>query len=513
MDQTSMQTDVTIIGAGPAGLTAAYLLTKAHKSVITLEADPEYVGGIARTIVYKDYCFDIGGHRFFSKSKEIEDLWSEILPDDMLHRPRSSRIFYNGKFFTYPLKITDVLTKLGIFESILCFLSYLKAKIFRVKNPLTFTDWVCNHFGKRLFSIFFRTYTEKVWGMPCDEISADWAAQRIKGLSFFTAMVDAILPKKKPKNGKVIKTLINTFRYPRKGPGMLWEECAKKMQQQGGALFLNTQVYLCEYDEQKQQWKTFYRNSEGNEITITSKHIISSAPIRELIIDYLKPCISLEARLAASQLKYRDFLIVVLILKDKQQFSDNWIYIHDPNVDVARIQNFKSWSPEMVPDPTMCCYGMEYFCFEGDGIWTTSDEILIEKAKRELAQIGLAKMEDILDGHVLRQIKAYPVYDEDYKQHVDTIKQELTEKYPGLHLVGRNGMHKYNNQDHAMMTAMLTVKNILSGKNDFDVWNVNQDAEYHEEGQARESIATSGLRATPKKIPNHLSHRKALRES
>ena len=478
-----MQTDVTIIGAGPAGLTAAYLLVKKNIKVTVIEADPEYVGGIARTVVYKDYCFDIGGHRFFSKSQEVEDFWTEILPNDMLDRPRSSRIFYKGKFFAYPLKIFDVLPKLGIIESALCFLSYLKSRLFPVRNPKTFTDWVSNHFGKRLFAIFFRTYTEKVWGMPCHEISADWAAQRIKGLSLFTAIMTAILPQKKSsQKGNVIKTLIDTFRYPRKGPGMLWEACATKMQDKGGLLLRGAVVIGCEFDKASQQWKTLYQTSDGKVNYVISQHLLSSAPIRELVLDYLQPHMSPATMLAASRLKYRDFLIVVLMLKDKNQFSDNWIYIHDPAVDVARIQNFKSWSPEMVPDPTMCCYGLEYFCFEDDGLWLMTDADLISKAKRELEQVGLAKQEDVVDGYVVRQIKAYPVYDEEYKQHVDTIQQELQEKFPTLHLVGRNGMHKYNNQDHAMMTAMLTVKNILMGKKQFDVWRVNQDAEYHEAG-------------------------------
>lgn len=496
-----MQTEVVVIGAGPAGLTAAYLLAKENVNVIVLESDPEYVGGIARTVVYKGYCFDIGGHRFFSKSKEVEDFWTEILPDDMLDRPRSSRIFYNGKFFSYPLRIFDVLPKLGIVESAFCFLSYLKARIFRVKNPATFTDWVTNHFGKRLFSIFFRTYTEKVWGMPCNEISADWAAQRIKGLSLFTAIVNAILPQKKSANKEqLIKTLIDTFRYPRKGPGMLWEECARKMQGYGGSLLRGANVNACEYDTVNKQWKISYSKQDGSVSSIVSSHVISSAPIKDLIVDYMQPRLSSSAINAASHLKYRDFLIVVLILKDKNQFSDNWIYIHDPAVDVARIQNFKSWSPEMVPDANMCCYGMEYFCFEGDGIWISSDTDLIQKAKKEIAKIGLATEEDIVDGYIVRQPKAYPVYDEDYKQHVATIQNELKVKFPTLHLVGRNGMHKYNNQDHAMMTAMLTVKNILAGKTEYDVWQVNQDAEYHESGQAGETSLATGLRAVPQKV-------------
>ncbi len=498
-----MQTGIVIIGAGPAGLTAAYLLAKENIPVTVIEADPVYVGGIARTVTYKGYCFDIGGHRFFSKAKEIEDFWTEILPNDMLVRPRSSRIFYKKKFFSYPLKFFEVLTKLGVFESCLCFLSYLKARVFPVKKPVSFSDWVSNHFGKRLFSIFFKTYTEKVWGMRCEEISADWAAQRIKGLSLMTAIVNAIMPKRKPKtNGEVIKTLIDSFRYPRKGPGMMWEECANKIVRMGGDIKLGNRVIRCEYNNAEKTWQTTYQNQHGETQSILSAQVISTAAIRELVVDYLSPRVPESVMRAASALKYRDFLIVVLILKDKNQFSDNWVYIHDPSVDVARIQNFKSWSPEMVPDPSMCCYGMEYFCFEGDGIWEQSDEELIAKATREIIKIGLASLEDITDGCVVRQLKAYPVYDEHYKEHVETIRHGLQAEFKTLHLIGRNGMHKYNNQDHAMMTAMLTVKNILAERNQFDVWNVNQDAEYHEAGNAGEKqlSAETGLREVPNRI-------------
>jgi len=481
-----MQTNITIIGAGPAGLTAAYLLAKENIAVTVIEADPHYVGGIARTTVYKGYCFDIGGHRFFSKSKEVEDFWTEILPNDLLTRPRSSRIYYKKKYFSYPLKFFEVLSKLGIIESIFCFLSYLKARLFPVKHPVSFSDWVSNHFGKRLFSLFFKTYTEKVWGMPCEEISADWAAQRIKGLSLLTAVINTLLPKRRPKNSQLIKTLIDSFRYPRKGPGMLWEECANKIKKLGGTILLGQRVIGCEWNENEKNWTVTFQDQQGNQQTIQSMHLISTAPIRELVSDYLYPKMSHATVQAASALKYRDFLIVVLIAKDRKQFDDNWIYIHDPSVDVARIQNFKSWSPDMVPDPTMSCYGMEYFCFEGKGMWEQPDDQLIQKAKNEMVQIGLVKIEDIVDACVVRQVKAYPVYDENYKEHVEIIRRELKTSFSTLHLIGRNGMHKYNNQDHAMMTAMLTVKNILAGQDRFNVWDVNQDAEYHESGKAGE---------------------------
>lgn len=496
-----MQKHVVIIGAGPAGLTAAYLLAKEKIKVTVIEADAQYVGGIARTVVYKDYCFDIGGHRFFSKSQEVEDFWSEILPDDMLIRPRSSRIFYKGKFFSYPLNAAEVLRKLGILESLYCFLSYLKARLKPVKNPLTFADWVSNHFGQRLFSIFFKTYTEKVWGMKCTAISADWAAQRIKGLSLWSAIVNAVLPRRRTeKKSAVIKTLIDSFRYPRRGPGMLWEACATKIQLLGGDILLGKRVTYCGYQNQDASWQVGYHGEDGQMQMLAATHIISSASIRELVCDYFQPSLPGAAIRAAKKLKYRDFLIVVLILKEKNQFSDNWIYIHDPQVDVARVQNFKSWSPDMVPDQSTVCYGMEYFCFAGDGIWSASDEALIKKATQEIIHIGLATAEDILDGCVVRQPKAYPVYDDEYKDNVECVRSVLAEYYPSLHLVGRNGMHKYNNQDHAMMTAMLTVKNILADNKVYDVWGVNQDAEYIESGKAGQQVILNGLRDVPRAV-------------
>src|SRR4051794_5948393 len=495
-----MKTNVAIIGAGPAGLTAAYLLSKNNVPVTVLETDPVYVGGISRTATYKGFHFDIGGHRFFSKSKEVNDFWNEILPNDMLDRPRSSRIFYGGKFFSYPLKAFEALWKLGIINSALCVLSYLKARLFPVKNPTNFEDWVTNQFGKRLFNTFFKTYTEKVWGMNCKEISADWAAQRIKGLSLGSAIKNALLPKRQPKDrSKVIKSLINSFRYPRRGPGMMWERCAEKTLEMGGKIEMGCKVVGLDYDATNEQWEVRFNDRQGALQTIEAEHVISSAPMRELVRG-IRPEVSETARRAADSLKYRDFITVMLILKNRDAFDDNWIYIHDPSVKVGRIQNFRSWSPEMVPDADKACYGLEYFCFENDGVWNSSDEELIALATRELLKIGLACEGDVLDGCVVRQKKAYPVYDDDYATHVATIREELESRYPNLHLVGRNGMHKYNNQDHAMMTAMLCVENILADSKLYDLWQVNGDAEYHEAGEAAaEQTETTG-RLVPQRI-------------
>jgi protoporphyrinogen oxidase len=478
-----MNFKAAIIGAGPAGLTAAYELSKQRAPVVVLESDPEYVGGISRTVNYKGFRFDIGGHRFFSKSREVEDFWTEIAGDDMLDRPRASRIYYRGQFFTYPLKPFEALSKLGLIESTLCMLSFAGARLHPTRDPKTFEEWVTNRFGKRLFRIFFKTYTEKVWGMSCNEISADWAAQRIKGLSLGSAIKHALFVRKPKDRKQIVKTLIDTFGYPRLGPGMMWEACTEKVRKLGGEVLLGRRVVGCRFDSASNLWIVTSRGANGDLQEHRAEHVISSMPIRELVAQ-IEPRLPEAALRAARSLRYRDFLTVGLIVHDRGRFSDNWIYIHDPSVQVGRVQNYKSWSPEMVPDPGYCSYGLEYFCFEGDGLWTSSDSALIELAKQEIQKVNLASSADVVDGCVIRQPKAYPVYDDAYQQHVDTVRRALEENCPTLHLVGRNGMHKYNNQDHAMMTAMLTAKNILAGARKYDVWAVNQDAEYHEAGAA-----------------------------
>jgi protoporphyrinogen oxidase len=419
----------------------------------------------------------------------------------MLLRPRSSRIFYGGKFFSYPLKPFEALLKLGIFKSALCIFSWLKARLLPIRNPRNFEEWVSNQFGKRLFNTFFRSYTEKVWGMSCTEISADWAAQRIKGLSLGSAIKNALLPQRyNGDRSQVIKTLIDSFRYPRRGPGMMWETCAERVKAFGGRIEMGCKVSRCSCNEKTGTWLLEFEDRQGSTNTIEAEQVISSAPMRSLVRG-LTPPVSERTKRAAESLKYRDFLTVMLILKERNAFSDNWIYIHDPKVKVGRIQNFRSWSPDMVPDPDKACYGLEYFCFEHDGLWDSSDAELIELAKRELIQIGLAKEDDILDGTVVRQKKAYPVYDDDYARHVATIRHELEDRYLNLHLVGRNGMHKYNNQDHAMMTAMLCVENIVADEKLYDLWQVNGDAEYHEAGPAvSEETTGHSLRLVPSRV-------------
>jgi len=492
--------DAFVIGAGPAGLTTAYTLAKAGKSVHVIERDPQYVGGISRTVDYKGFLFDIGGHRFFSKSKEVVDLWNEILPDDFIDRPRLSRIYYKGKFYAYPLKAFEALRNLGVVESVACVASYGVARLFPIKRPRTFHAWVRNHFGERLFSIFFKTYTEKVWGMGCDEISADWAAQRIKGLSLSAAVLDGLRRSLKLKGRAVgdggAKTLIESFRYPRRGPGMMWEAAASKFEAMGGTLDMGTRLESLAYDEARRIWTITATDMVGERKTFNARDVVSSAPIPELISRLAPKPLSL---FHARSLKYRDFLTVVLIGKPQAELPDNWIYIHDPSVKVGRVQNFRSWSPDMIPDGTSTCLGLEYFCFEGDGLWSASDAELVAIATREIAKIGLMAPGDITDACVVRQAKAYPVYDETYADNVAVVRREIALRFPSLHLVGRNGMHKYNNQDHAMMTGMLTAANIIAGEPLYDTWQVNEDAEYGEAGLSGVEDALKSERLVPKR--------------
>ena len=492
--------DVFVIGAGPAGLTTAYCLTKDTPSVIVIERDPLYVGGISRTVRHGNFLFDIGGHRFFSKSKEVVDLWHEILPDDFITRPRLSRIYYGGKFYSYPVSAFQALRNLGIFTSAACILSYAYAKAFPIASPRSFHDWVRNRFGERLFQIFFKTYTEKVWGMSCDEISADWAAQRIKGLDLRVAVMNALKHSfgrktKAVAAGDVVKTLIETFQYPRKGPGMMWEAAAAKITERGGRILMGRELAELAYDDVRGLWSIEVTTTDGKRESYTARHVVSSAPARELVQKLSPNPISL---LHARALRYRDFLTVALMIDKADAFADNWIYIHDPSVKVGRVQNFGSWSPEMAP-PGMTCLGLEYFCFEDDGLWTMSDEDLIALAVHEVAKVGLVAASDVIDGCVVRQPKAYPVYDEAYRDHMAVIRRDLEQSYPSLHLIGRNGMHKYNNQDHAMMTAMLTARNILAGERIYDIWQVNEDAEYHEAGVSSAQAALASERLVPLK--------------
>ncbi|MDQ3081709.1 MAG: NAD(P)/FAD-dependent oxidoreductase [Gemmatimonadota bacterium] len=458
-------------GAGPAGLTAAYLLAKQGYDVTVLEGDTT-VGGISRTARYKNFRFDIGGHRFFTKMPSVQALWEEVLGEDFIDVPRLSRILYNGTFFNYPLKAGNALFGLGVWQAAAMVISYIRAKISPDPVEENFEQWVSNRFGKRLYRIFFKTYTEKVWGIPCHEIRAEWAAQRIQGLSLAQAILSATsLNKRSP----TIKTLIDKFKYPRLGPGQMWERCVDRVRDLGGRVILESHVTGIE-SEGGTVTAMIAQTPEG-ERRFEGEHFINTMPLRSLI-RALEPVGGSPVLAAAEGLNYRDFILVALILDKTDLFPDNWIYVHTPGVQVGRIQNFNNWSAAMVPEPGKTCLGMEYFCFEGDGLWTSTDAELIAQASSELAQLGLAPGANVVDGAVVRVKKAYPTYDATYREHLDVI-QDYLKLIPNLHTVGRNGMHKYNNQDHSMYTAMLAVENMHGASH--DIWSVNTDFEYHEE--------------------------------
>ena len=497
MTQEADKKPVVIIGAGPAGLTTAYELSKANARSVVLEKD-DIVGGISRTVKHKGYGFDIGGHRFFTKVQPVEDMWHEVMGEDMLLRSRLSRIYYGKRFFYYPLRPANALWNLGIVNAIMILVSYLKALLFPEKPEKNFEQWVSNRFGKRLYNIFFKTYTEKVWGMPCTEISAEWPAQRIKGLSLLSALKGALL-KASEKKKDVIKTLIGSFHYPRKGPGMMWERVASIVTERGSSIRMNTETVGIEWSDRV----TGIRCRSGDSIQlIEGSHFVSSMPIRELI-GRLDPPPPAEVLNAANSLNYRDFLTVALVLDRAEAFPDNWIYIHDSSVKLGRIQNFKNWSPEMVPDQSKTCLGLEYFCFEGDGLWTMTDEDLIELGKKEIEILDLGKASEVIDGAVVRMPKAYPVYDGGYKEAVLVIRK-FVEGLGNLQLVGRNGMHRYNNQDHSMLTAMLAARNILGAN--YDLWSVNVDDDYHEEmgGDKKGLDDFAKLASTQPRVPTRV---------
>ncbi len=466
---------VRVVGAGPAGLTAAYRLAQAGASVEVYESDT-VVGGISRTVERDGWRFDIGGHRFFTKVASVEDLWHEILPgDDFLLRPRMSRIHYNGTLFDYPLKARNALGGLGPFEAARCVGSYAWARLRPPKDQSHFEGWVTARFGRRLYSIFFKTYTEKVWGMPATAIQADWAAQRIKNLSLAKAMVGALFP---GRNNGQVTSLIEKFQYPKYGPGMMWERAAELVEKAGGTVRLGSRVATVHRSAAGAEGLTL-ADASGDTSFVAAEHVISSMPLAELVLA-MSPAAPPNVQAAAHGLRYRDFLTVALVVPAECGFPDNWIYIHTPGVHVGRIQNFGSWSPYLVKDGRTCL-GLEYFVTEGDHLWQRSDADLVELATRELVQIGLISDPSLVQGgYAVRIPKAYPTYDDEYRGHVETIRSWLAAEVPNVYPVGRNGMHRYNNQDHSMLTAMLTVENILHGTT-HDVWSVNVEEDYHEQ--------------------------------
>jgi protoporphyrinogen oxidase len=476
VDRLETGDHTVVIGGGPAGLTAAYLLAKQGHRVTVFEGD-DMVGGISRTAQYNGYRFDIGGHRFFTKIAPVEALWHEILGKEFISVPRMSRIHYNGKYFDYPLKAWNALSGLGILEAVRILLSYLRWHWKPSPVEDNFEQWVTNRFGNRLYQIFFKTYTEKVWGIPCTEIRAEWAAQRIQGLSLAKAILSAASLNRRSTK---IKSLINEFQYPRLGPGQMWEMCRDKIIAMGSQVVMQHYVTAIEL-EGSQAVAVRVKSAQGEQ-RIACDHVINTMPVRTLV-QSISPAPPPPVTAAADGLGYRDFLVVALMLDRQDLFPDNWIYIHTPGVKVGRIQNFNNWSAAMVPVPGMTCLGLEYFCFEGDGLWASDDKDLIARAARELEELGLATAADVKDGCVIRMPKAYPIYDSKYRDCLDRVRAFI-DPITNLHTVGRNGMHKYNNQDHSMLTAMMAVWNMQGAQH--DIWTVNTDFEYHEEQKIEE---------------------------
>jgi protoporphyrinogen oxidase len=458
---------IIVVGGGPAGLTAAYELLQRGMRPTVLERDA-LVGGLARTECYRGFHFDIGGHRFYSKIEPVRELWEHMLGEDFLVVARLSRIYHEGRFFRYPLDSVDALRTLGLAESTRVVSSYVRARLRPAPREDTFETWVVNRFGRRLYALFFKHYTEKVWGISCDELSADWAAQRIKGLSLSAALKNALFG----TNGST--SLIDEFRYPRLGPGMMWRRFQQAIDAGGGRVELHAEVVRLHRSAVGIGAVTVRQHGECR--TLPADSVISSMPITHLV-ERLDEVPS-DVRAAAAGLRYRAFVLVGLIIDRRELFPDNWIYVHSPDIRAGRIQNFKNWSAEMVPDPDRTSVGLEYFCSEGDDLWIRSDAELVELAARELVELGLAHAADISDGVVFRHAMAYPVYDREYAARVRTIRRFL-ETIGNLQTIGRNGMYRYNNQDHSMLTGMLAVRNLCGERH--DLWEVNTDRSYAEE--------------------------------
>jgi protoporphyrinogen oxidase len=511
-----------VIGAGPGGLAAAWELAGLGLDAVVLEQDA-VVGGIARTVTYRGYRFDIGGHRFFSKVSRVREMWEEVLGEDLLERDRLSRIYYGGRFFHYPLRPVSALVSLGPVEAARVVASYAAAQLAPIRDERTFEQWVVNRFGRRLYEIFFKTYTEKVWGMPCSEIGAEWASQRIKNLDLKAAIKSALLGSRSV-DGEVITSLIDRFHYPRLGPGMMWERCRDRLAQRGIPTHTGARVTRVRHDGRRvlavlvresgsgdPTGATAHTGDDGaereqaGEREIGADHVIASMPLSTLV-RVLDPAPPPEVLAAASSLRYRDFLTVGLIVEREKVFPDTWIYVHAPEVKLGRIQNFKNWSPEMVPDPSRTSLGLEYFVQRGDELWTMDDATLVELGTRECETLGLLRRDEVVDGTVIRMPRAYPVYDEAYRDALPVLRDYLG-GFSNLHVIGRNGQHRYNNQDHSMLAGMLAARNVAGEAH--DVWAVNVESEYHEEvrrperwGERLEPAAERGdSRAGDRQVP------------
>ncbi len=459
-----------VLGAGPAGLTAAWELQKLAVPTEVMES-LEQPGGISKTVRSGNFRFDLGGHRFFTKVKKVQELWAEMLdPDEMLSRPRKSRILYKGNFFDYPLKPINALFGLGVFETFRSIFSYAWVRINPPKDQSNFEGWVAARFGWRLYRIFFKTYTEKVWGVPANKIGSDWAAQRIKSLSLSKAIINAFYKSKT----EVITTLIDSFQYPKYGPGQLWESAAASLENSG------VKINYGYFAKSAKMVNGKYEIEFSSGLIRSSEIVFSSLPLANIAGILNKDGSEKELHNVCQKLKHRDFLTVALVFDSEATFDDNWIYVHEKSVTVGRVQNFASWSPYLV-EPGTSCLGLEYFVNQGDNLWELPDEDLIKFALKEAKMIGVASG-IFREGYVVRVPNAYPVYDSEYKKNVDFVQNWLAVNHPNWYQIGRSGQHRYNNQDHSMMTAVEAVKS-LSGSHSCSYWDVNVDDEYHEESK------------------------------
>jgi len=451
---------VVVAGAGPAGLAAGLALARSGRRVVLVERD-DAVGGLARTVERDGYRFDIGGHRFFTRVPEVQALWDELLGADMLVRRRRSRILFNGRYFDYPLTASSALAGLGVAEGVRILASYARARLAPIRPERSFADWVTNRFGRRLFEAFFRSYTEKVWGRPCESIGAEWAAQRIRGLSLRAALADML---RRGRGGH--RTLATEFLYPRLGPGMLWERMRAEVERRGGRVLLGTS--LASLRVAGGRIEAVEVVGRGTREWIPAAHLVSTIPLRDLAAA-LSTALTPAEREAARALRYRDFIQVAVVLEGEEPFPDTWLYLHDHAISCGRIQNFRAWSPELVPQPDRCCLGLEYFCDTGDALWTRSDEALGELAAADLARLGFADRSRIVTSHVVRMRGAYPVYDDGFAERVAVLRGALS-RIGNLGVAGRSGMHRYNNMDHSMLTGVLAARNVLGERN--DTWAV-----------------------------------------
>ncbi|HYQ80497.1 MAG TPA: FAD-dependent oxidoreductase [Anaeromyxobacteraceae bacterium] len=465
---------VVVVGAGAAGLAAALLLARAGRPVVVAEA-ADGVGGLARTVERDGYRFDLGGHRFFTRVPEVRALWEEMLGPDLLVRRRRSRILFHGRAFDYPLGAGGALAGLGLPESARILASYLAARARPIRPETSLADWLVNRFGRRLFETFFRPYTEKVWGMPCEAIGAQWAAQRIRGLSLLAAATDVF---RRGAGGQ--RTLATEFLYPRLGPGMLWERMRAAAEAAGADFRLRHRLVRLRH--QGGAIREVELSGPPGPVVLGASHVVATLPLRDLV-PVLDPAPAAEVVRAAAALRYRDFLVVALVLEGPDPFPDTWLYLHDPGVRAGRAQNFRAWSPELVPDPGRACVGLEYFCSAGDDLWGRSDAELVQLALADLAAIGLGRPGRLVAGHVVRVRDAYPVYGQDFADHLRAIRAGLA-PLGNLQVAGRNGMHRYNNMDHSILTGFLAARNVLGEAN--DLWSVNADEAYLEPAPGRD---------------------------